>query len=97
MSLQNLQKPILIRNKLQQAAAVQFFLLADPYTLGVSAGAAFGASLAILFNIGLMGSYSVPLFAFDGAHRGTLFLLYFPQATKNTKSVITLNERKKLN
>ncbi|MFH1487939.1 MAG: iron chelate uptake ABC transporter family permease subunit, partial [Pseudomonadota bacterium] len=29
--------------------------LADPYTLGVSAGAAFGASLAILLNISVMG------------------------------------------
>jgi len=41
--------------------------LADPYTLGVSAGAAFGASLAILLNLGALGLYSVPLFAFVGA------------------------------
>ena len=41
--------------------------LADPYTLGVSAGAAFGASVALLFNIGVLGIYSVPLFAFAGA------------------------------
>jgi len=41
--------------------------LADPYTLGVSAGAAFGASVALLFNIGFLGIYSVPLFAFSGA------------------------------
>jgi iron complex transport system permease protein len=33
--------------------------LADPYTLGVSAGAAFGASLAILLNIHLLGTYSI--------------------------------------
>lgn len=50
--------------------------LADPYTLGVSAGAAFGASLAILFNIGMMGSYSVPLFAFAGATVTLLFVVY---------------------
>jgi iron complex transport system permease protein len=50
--------------------------LADPYTLGVSAGAAFGASLAILLNIGLMGSYSVPLFAFIGAAVTLLFVVY---------------------
>ncbi|MCP4694153.1 MAG: iron ABC transporter permease [Desulfobacterales bacterium] len=50
--------------------------LADPYTLGVSAGAAFGASLAILFNISLMGSWSVPLFAFMGA-AATLALVIF--------------------
>jgi iron complex transport system permease protein len=41
--------------------------LADPYTLGVSAGAAFGASLAILMNMGVLGAHSVPLFAFIGA------------------------------
>jgi iron complex transport system permease protein len=41
--------------------------LADPYTLGVSAGAAFGASLAILLNLGAFGLYSIPLFAFVGA------------------------------
>jgi iron complex transport system permease protein len=41
--------------------------LADPYTLGVSAGAAFGAALAILMNMGALGIFSVPLFAFLGA------------------------------
>jgi iron complex transport system permease protein len=41
--------------------------LADPYTLGISAGAAFGASLALLLNITFLGIYSVPLFAFIGA------------------------------
>ena len=41
--------------------------LADPYTLGVSAGAAFGAALAILMNLGALGLFSVPLFAFIGA------------------------------
>ena len=50
--------------------------LADPYTLGVSAGAAFGASLAILLNIGFLGMYSVPLFAFGGAI-GTLFFVVY--------------------
>ncbi|HHP7234109.1 MAG TPA: FecCD family ABC transporter permease [Desulfobacterales bacterium] len=41
--------------------------LADPYTLGVSAGAAFGAALAILLNLGGAGGFPVPLFAFAGA------------------------------
>ncbi len=41
--------------------------LADPYTLGISSGAAFGAALALLANITALGSYSVPLFAFAGA------------------------------
>jgi iron complex transport system permease protein len=54
--------------------------LADPYTLGVSAGAAFGASLAILFNIAFMGTYSVPLFAFIGAV-GTLFFVMYLSAS----------------
>ena len=54
--------------------------LADPYTLGVSAGAAFGASLALLLNIGFWGTYSVPLFAFVGAV-GTLFFVIFLSST----------------
>lgn len=43
--------------------------LADPYTLGVSTGAAFAASLAIFFNIQLAGMelLTVPVFAFIGA------------------------------
>jgi iron complex transport system permease protein len=41
--------------------------LADPYTLGVSAGAAFGAALALLLNMSALGVYSVPLCAFLGA------------------------------
>jgi len=55
--------------------------LADPYTLGVSAGAAFGASLAFLFNIVLfdqigLGACCVPVFAFTGA-AGTLFFVIY--------------------
>ena len=55
--------------------------LADPYTLGVSAGAAFGASLAILLNIGLLGIYSVPLFAFGGAVMTLLFVIYLSSSS----------------
>jgi iron complex transport system permease protein len=50
--------------------------LADPYTLGVSAGAAFGAAIALLLNIGMMGTYSVPLFAFMGAAATLMFVVY---------------------
>ncbi len=50
--------------------------LADPYTLGVSAGAAFGAAVALLLNISLLGAFSVPLFAFIGAVV-TLFLVIY--------------------
>jgi iron complex transport system permease protein len=60
--------------------------LADPYTLGVSAGAAFGASLAILFNIGLMGTYSVPLFAFIGATVTLLFVIYLSSSSGGLSS-----------
>ena len=60
--------------------------LADPYTLGVSAGAAFGASLAILFNIGLMGTYSVPLFAFIGAAVTLLFVIYLSSSSGGLSS-----------
>jgi len=55
--------------------------LADPYTLGVSAGAAFGASVAILLNIGFMGSYSIPLAAFAGAATTLLFVLYLSSSS----------------
>ncbi|MDO8785406.1 MAG: iron ABC transporter permease, partial [Syntrophales bacterium] len=41
--------------------------LADPYTLGISAGAAFGAAVALILDISFLGIYSVPLFAFAGA------------------------------
>ncbi len=41
--------------------------LADPYTLGVSSGAAFGASLALLLGLDGASPLPVPLFAFTGA------------------------------
>lgn len=50
--------------------------LADPYTLGVSAGAAFGAAIAILLNIGQMGGFNVPVFAFAGALATLLAVIY---------------------
>ena len=60
--------------------------LADPYTLGVSAGAAFGASLAILLNIGFMGTASVPLFAFIGAVATLLFVMYLSASSGGVSS-----------
>ncbi|NVM21391.1 MAG: iron ABC transporter permease [Desulfobacterales bacterium] len=50
--------------------------LADPYTLGISAGAAFGASIALLLDIGFLGIYSVPFFAFIGAVATLFFVIY---------------------
>ena len=41
--------------------------LADSYTMGVSTGAAFGASIAIYLNIFAAGNLPVTLFAFGGA------------------------------
>ena len=48
--------------------------LADPYTLGVSSGAAFGACLGLLINLSFLGFCSVPLLAFGGAV-ATLFVV----------------------
>jgi len=50
--------------------------LADPYTLGVSAGAAFGAALALLLNLSVAGAYSVPCFAFLGATATLMLVIY---------------------
>ena len=41
--------------------------LADPYTLGISSGAAFGAALSLVANLSLAAHFSTPLFAFVGA------------------------------
>ena len=60
--------------------------LADPYTLGVSAGAALGASLALLLNLGILGSYSVPLFAFVGAVGTLLFVIYLSSSSGGVSS-----------
>lgn len=52
--------------------------MADPYVLGISAGASLGASIAIAFGFGIsfLGFlYSVPLLAFIGA-LGTILLVY---------------------
>ncbi len=48
--------------------------LADPYTLGISSGAAFGAALALLAGLFIPAIFPVPLFAFIGAV-ATLFLV----------------------
>lgn len=41
--------------------------LADPFTLGVSSGAAFGAALALLLGLSFLGPATLPLTAFIGA------------------------------
>lgn len=64
--------------------------LADPYTLGVSSGAAFGASLALLANLSLFGHFSVPLFAFAGAVAAVIAVMALAESdrTYSTNSLI---------
>ena len=63
--------------------------LADPYTLGVSSGAAFGASLALLANLAFSVFVSVPLFAFIGAV-ATLFIVLHLSSFQGQISANTL-------
>ena len=55
--------------------------LADPYTLGVSAGAAFGASIAILLNLA-SNPVSIPAFAFVGACATLVFVIFLSYSPK---------------
>jgi len=65
--------------------------LADPYTLGISAGAAFGAGLAIFLSyvVGVYFKALVPIFAFFGA-TFTVFLVYFLARTKGRAQILTI-------
>ncbi len=64
--------------------------LADPYTLGVSAGAAFGACIAILLN--LSAAYvSVPLFAFIGACTTLFVVIFLSYSSKNPMAGLSSN------
>ena len=49
--------------------------LADPHLMGVSSGAALGAIVALLHTGLIVGSLTVPLFAFIGALLATLIVL----------------------
>jgi len=67
--------------------------LADPYTLGISSGAAFGASLAIIlliFGLVLPAALIIPLFAFAGAVATlyVVFTLSSPSARLSSNSLI---------
>ncbi len=57
--------------------------LADPYTLGVSAGAAFGACIAILLNLGAF-LVSIPLFAFVGSISTLLLVIFLSGSSSQT-------------
>jgi iron complex transport system permease protein len=56
--------------------------LVEPYTLGISGGAALGISVCIVFGIHLtFGIYSLPAFGFTGAFI-TIFAVYFLSTKK---------------
>lgn len=62
--------------------------LADSYTIGVSSGAAFGATLALLLNILIPGaSFPVILFAFCGAALALLAVLSIASADGSLNSI----------
>jgi iron complex transport system permease protein len=65
--------------------------LADPHLLGVSAGAALGANIAIIVTGDVVGALTVPLFAFAGALVSTMMVIgaaRFSRATSPTKLVL---------
>ncbi len=64
--------------------------LADPYTLGISAGAAFGASVAILLNF-TAAYVSVPLFAFIGACTTLFVVMFLSYSSKNPMAGLSSN------
>ena len=58
--------------------------LVEPYTLGISGGAALGVALSIVFNLQhLMGSFILPLTGFAGA--GITIILVYSLSLKNGK------------
>ncbi|MCW4035248.1 MAG: iron chelate uptake ABC transporter family permease subunit [Candidatus Bathyarchaeota archaeon] len=66
--------------------------MADPYVLGISAGASLGASLAIAFGLGstfLGYLYGVPLMAFVGA-LATIFIVYNIAKRGNGSSMLSM-------
>jgi iron complex transport system permease protein len=60
--------------------------LAEPYTLGVSAGAALGAALALILGLDFLGAYSITLTAFTGAVLTLLFVLYLASSAGGVSS-----------
>lgn len=60
--------------------------LVEPYTLGISGGAALGIAIAIVFGIHTIGYFVLPVFGFAGAII-TLFLVYFLSIRKSGLSI----------
>lgn len=63
--------------------------MASPYIIGISSGAAFGASLAIVLGLNLGGIYTLPLMAFLFATL-TVFVVYNIARTRGKVPVETL-------
>ncbi len=66
--------------------------MADPYIIGVSAGASLGATIAMALSLGfsIFGAlYAIPLAAFVGA-LGTVFLVYTLSRNSEGMSMLTL-------
>jgi len=63
--------------------------LAEPGVVGVSSGAALGASAAIVFGITALGLWSIALLAFAGGLLATL-LVYFVSRANGRTEVVTL-------
>lgn len=63
--------------------------LAEPGVVGVSSGAALGASAAIVFGVTALGSWSIALFAFAGGLLATLLVYAVSRANGRTE-VVTL-------
>lgn len=60
--------------------------LVEPYTLGISGGAALGVAIAIVFGLNTLSFLSLPLFGFAGALL-TLFVVYFLSVKRGGLSI----------
>lgn len=60
--------------------------LVEPYTLGISGGAALGVAIAIVFGLNTLSFLSLPLFGFIGA-LVTLFVVYFLSVKRGGLSI----------
>lgn len=60
--------------------------LADPHLLGVSAGAALGANIAILVTGDIFGPLTVPLFSFLGALIATMIVMALAGLARSSES-----------
>jgi iron complex transport system permease protein len=64
--------------------------LANLYTLGVSAGAAFGTSIAILLNLSA-AFVSIPLFAFIGACSTLIVVIFLSHSGRTSNTSLSSN------